>query len=128
LPYNTLQAALESGGITKSLVPDWIPEGFDLADITIERSPAKKVYRAKYTSGEMVLRITVQDYLDKYPIYVEQSDGLVEEYVVSGITYYIFADINVVKAVWINDSYECDIMGNVTIEELKMMIDSIEKG
>lgn len=46
----------------------------------------------------------------------------------SGVTYYIFADIDVVKAVWINGSYECDIMGNVTIEELKMMIDSIEKG
>ena len=128
LPYNTLQAALESGGITKSLVPDWIPEGFDLADITIERSPVKKVYRAKYTSGELVLRITVQDYSKEKPVYVEQSEGLVEEYIVSGITYYLFADINVVKAVWINGSYECDIMGNVTIEELKMMIDSIEKG
>ena len=75
-----------------------------------------------------MLKITVQDYLDEKPVYVEQSEGLVEEYVASGVTYYIFADIDVVKAMWINGSYECDIMGNVTIEELKMMIDSIEKG
>ena len=128
LPYASLQEALEKGNTPTWLVPTCIPHGYELIDLAVEQTPSQRVYRAKYINGEMVLRITVQDYLDKYPVYVEQSDGLVEEYVVSGVTYYLFSDINVVKAVWINGSYECDIMGNVTIEELKMMIDSIEKG
>jgi hypothetical protein len=70
----------------------------------------------------------VKDYLDSFPAYVEQSEGLIEECKVSGITYYLFANYDNMKAVWIVDSYECYVSGNVTIEELKMMIDSIEKG
>ena len=128
LPYASLREALEKGEIITALAPNWLPSGYELVDIKVDIKPLQTAYKAKYTNGEQVLRITVQDYLDKIPVYVEQSDGLVDEYEVAGVTYYLFSDINVVKAVWINGSYECDIFGNVTIEELKQMIDSIEKG
>lgn len=128
LPYSSLQEALEKGKVTEPLVPTWIPDGYALTDIAVEQSPVKKVYRAIYTKEEKALRITVQDYINRDPIYVEQSEGLVEEYEVSGITYYLFSDIDAVKAVWIYGSYECRITGELTIDELKMMIDSIRKG
>ena len=128
LPYNSLQEALEKGNTPTWLVPTWIPDDYKLTEITVTQNPAKKVYRATYVEQAKVLKITVQDYLDEDPLYVEQSEGLVEEYEVKGITYYLFSDNDMVKAVWINDSYECDIMGQLTIQELKMMIDSIEKG
>ena len=128
LPYTSLREALEEGEITTALAPDWFPGGYELVDIKVDIKPLQTAYKAIYTNGEQDLRITVRDYLDEIPIYVEQSDGLVEEYEVAGVTYYLFSDIDVVKAVWINGSYECNIFGNVTIEELKQMIDSIEKG
>lgn len=127
-PYASLQEALAKGRINISLVPTWFPNGYELVDIIVEHKPLQIAYKAKYEYGDQVIRITVQDYLDGEPLYVEQSDGLVEEYKVAGVTYYLFSDINVVKAVWINGSYECNIFGNVTIAELKQMIDSIEKG
>lgn len=126
--YGSLQEALARGGITTSLAPTWFPSGYELIDIQIEQTPLKKVYTAKYTNNDKALRITVREYLRGDPVYVEQSEGLVEEYKASGITYYLFSDIDVVKAVWIYGSYECDIFGDVTIEELKTMIDSITKG
>lgn len=128
LPYASLQEALEKGNVWISLAPTWIPVGYEMTAITVDRNPLQTAYKAIYTNGEQVLRITVQDYLDEIPVYVEQSDGLEEEYVVSGITYYLFENYDVVKAVWIVDSYECYISGNVTIDELKQMIDSIVKG
>lgn len=128
LPYSSLQEALEKGNVSLLLAPTWIPNGFEMIEIITERSPLRIAYNAIYSNGEQNLRITVQEFLDKIPVYVEQSDGLVEEYEVAGVTYYLFSDINVVKAVWINGSYECNIFGNVTIEELKQMIESIEKG
>ena len=128
LRFASLQEALEEGNTPSWLVPTWIPDGIDLVDITVDQTPLQKIYIAKYANGEQILRITVQDYLDGFPSYVEQSDGLIEEYEVSGVTYYLFANYDNVKAVWIVDSCECYISGNVTIEELKMMIDSIEKG
>jgi len=59
---------------------------------------------------------------------VEQSDGLEEEYQVSGITYYLFSNLEHNRAVWLYESYECDISGDIPIEELKEMINSIQKG
>ena len=128
LSYDSLQEALEQGEITTPLAPTWFPSGYELADITVEFSPQKKTYTAKYTKEERVLRITVRDHLGEGPYYIEQSEGLVEEYKVNGITYYLLDNNKQVQAVWLLDSYECCISGRVTIDELKLMIDSIKKG
>lgn len=128
LQFNSLQEALEEGNTPSWLVPTLIPEGFDLADITVKQTPQKKTYKAKYKNGEQSFVITVQDHLKTSPVYVEQNEGLTEEYEASGIIYHIFTDVDLTKAKWIYDSYECSISGNITIEDLKMMIDSIEKG
>ena len=128
LSYTSLQEVLAKGERTTLQVPNWFPSGYELADITVEQTPLRKIYSAKYTNEEQVLRITVQDYLNEIPIYVEQSDGLVEEYEVAGVTYYLLENNKRTQAVWIVDSYECRITGELTIEELKLMIDSIEKG
>ena len=127
-PYASLQEALKKGNATISLVPTWFPDGFYMSDINIEHKPLQIAYRAKYCNGEQNLIITVQDHLEGIPIYVEQSDGLVEEYEVAGVTYYLFKNNERTQAEWIVDSFECSILGDLTIEELKLMIDSIEKG
>ncbi len=128
LPYASLQEALEKGNTPTELVPTWFPDGYELVDVTVNQMPIKKVYRAKYAKGDLFITITIQDYLNKIPVYVEQKEGLEEEYEVSGIIYYLFSNYDNAKAVWIAGSCECCISGNVTIEELKLMIDSIEKG
>lgn len=128
LVYASLQEALEQGEVTTNLAPTWFPDGYKLVDIRVEQTPAKKEYRAKYTNGEQILRITVQDYLDGEPYYVEQNEGLIEEYKTSGTSYYLFKNNKRTQAVWIVDSFECRITGELTVDELKKMIDSIEKG
>ena len=128
LAYDSLQDALEQGEITTPLAPTWFPEGYELDSITIDQTPLKKAYKAIYIKGEQRLRITIRDHLDKSPYYVEQSDGLAEEYEVSGITYYLFTNLEDSRAAWVQESYECDISGDISIEELKEMINSIQKG
>ncbi len=128
LQFDSFQEALEEGNTPSWLVPILLPEEFKLTDITVEQTPFKKVYKAIYINGEKSIIMTIQDHLDKIPIYVEQNEGFSEEYETAGLVCYIFTDVNQMKVQWIIDSYECSISGNVTIEELKMMIDSIEKG
>ena len=128
LPYASLQEALEEGNTPTWLVPTCIPDGFKLVDVMTNVTPIQKIYRAKYMKEEQYLIITVQDYLDEVPYYVEQGEDLVEEYEVAGITYYLFENYENVRAVWLYGSYECDISGEVTIDEIKEMIDSIQKG
>lgn len=128
LSYDSLQEAMKKGNTPVWLVPTSMPEGFELAEVTVEQSPLKNTYKAKYIRGENTFIITVQDHLGKNPVYVEQSEGLVEEYKASGIIYYLFENNKQVQTIWIVDSYECCIAGKVTIDELKLMINSIEKG
>ena len=118
LPYASLQEALGKGNVPAWLAPTYIPEGFTLAEIDVQQTPKKNTYKAKYTYGEKVLKITVRDHLNGDPYYVEQSDGLVEEYTASGITYYLFKNNKQIQAVWIVDSYDCRISGELTIETL----------
>ena len=128
LPYASLQEALEKGNTPAWLVPTWLPEGFKLVVVTANMTPMQKTYRAQYLHGENELIITVREYLNEEPLYVEQSEGLIEEYKVNGITYYLLENNKEIRAVWIVDSFECSIAGPVKIEEMKTMIDSITKG
>ena len=128
MQYGSLQEALEQGGATAWLAPTWAPETFKMVDVTVNQTPLQKIYRAQYANGDQELIVTVREYLYDKPLYVEQSEDLVEEYKVDGITYYLFSNLDNAKAVWITDAFECYISGNVTIQEIKQMIDSIEKG
>lgn len=86
------------------------------------------VFVAFYQCKDSKIKIQVKLYLDSDPQQIEQSDSLVETYESGGITYYIFSDYNQLRAVWIRENYECYISGELTTEEIKEMIDSIEKG
>lgn len=126
--YESLQDALDKAEIETHLVPAWVPSGYQLTDISVEETPFRDVYTAQYKNGEKELLITIRNHLNSNPQYVEQSDGLIETYEASGITYYIFSNNEKMRAAWITASYECSILGELTIDDLKLMIDSIEKG
>ena len=128
LQFDSLQQALKESNVPTWLVPTYIPEEFILVEIDTQQTPKKNVYTARYMFGEEIIVVAVRDYLGGNPLYVEQSDDLVDEYESSGITYYLFSNQNQNRAVWLYESYECEVSGNVTIEELKEMIEFIQKG
>ena len=128
MTYISLQDALEKGNVPTWLVPTYISEEFVFIEIDVQTTPKKNIYKAKYERGEEIIVIAVRDYLGKNPSYVEQSEGFVEEYEVSDITFYLLSNESQNRAVWLYESYECTISGDVTIEELKEMIESIQKG
>ena len=128
LQFDSLQQALKEGNVPTWLVPTYIPKEFILVEIDVQQTPRKNIYAARYAHKEEIIVIAVRDYLGGNPSYVEQSDGLVEEYEASGIAFYLLSNEGQNRAVWLYESYECTISGDVTIEELKEMIESIQKG
>ena len=128
LRYTSLQQLLAEARGETELVPTWVPEGYALSDITIDEMPGRKAYAALYINGEKILIIRVQLYLNDDSEKVEINEELFEIYEVSGTEYYIFSNMDQVRANWIKDSYECYISGELTVEEIKTMIDSIGKG
>lgn len=125
--FYSLNDTLIKKGISASLVPNWFPDGYELADVRIDESPMRLSIIAIYQSGEQTIKIQIKEYLVGDPQQIEKSDSLVEIYESDGITYYIFADNTQLRTAWITNNFECYFSGQLGTEEIKMMIDSIAK-
>lgn len=110
------------------LVPMAIPEGFALDRVELQAEDERDVYLAFYTSDEKFFRVQVQTTNGTIFEWVEKSSEAVEIYEADSTSYYIFTNNEQLTAAWTKDSYECYISGELTIEEIKLMIDSIGKG
>lgn len=126
--YNSLEEAIYDAERVHNIVPSWIPDGYELLDIIIDETPLQKCYIAVYQAGDAKLKISVRSYQGGYPEQIEQDNENEETYVSANVVYHLFSDIGSMQAVWINDTYECYISGNLTVEQIEMMIDSISKG
>ena len=123
-----LQEMLEDSNRNGSIVPTWIPEGFVLEKVEKDITPVQEVYRARYINGDKKIRIRVQTYLTDDFQKLEIEEGYSEIYTVSGVNYYIFDNKDQVQVIWVIDAYECNISGDLSIDEAKEMINSIRKG
>lgn len=128
LEYTSLQDMLERNNVPHEMVPAWIPDGFVLETTKKDVTPVQEVYNAFYLNKERKIIVYVRSYLQEDPEKVEVNEDLLEIYEVSNVQYYIFSNANQIRAVWIVDSYQCNISGDLSIEEIKLMIDSIGKG
>lgn len=123
-----LQELLQKSERDATIVPTWIPDGFVLEKVEQDITPIQEVYRARYLNGEKKIRIRVQTYLTEDNYNFEIEDDYTEIYSVSEINCYIFKNEDQCRAVWVTGTYECMISGDLSIDEIKMMIDSIGKG
>lgn len=126
--YLFLQELLEENNRDSSIVPTWIPSGFSLEKVEKDVTPIQETYSARYVKGDLFFRIRVQNYLDDDFQKIETSQEYSEIYSVGNQDYYIFHNNKQNQAVWVRGTYECIISGNLSIDEMKLMIDSIEKG
>lgn len=123
----SLQDVLLDYNITELLAPTWFPEGYELSDIITDETPMRLIIFAVYQNGQKEIQVHIKGYLNGDPQQVERSDSLIETYESNGITYYIFSNYDQLRAVWTTGIYECYISGELTVEEIKSMIDSINK-
>lgn len=124
-----LQEKLDQYGIDTALAPTWLPEDYSKETVEIKETPYQRQFYADYKNDENAkIEVWITDYLDSYPVQIEQSSATVEVYESGGIQYYIFENMNRLYAAWINGHFECQITGPVSLAEMERIIDSIEKG
>lgn len=125
LELKSLQDALMQYSVTEKLVPTWMPEGYKSGDLSIVSTPRLLNINALYKNNEDRLIIRVSQTIGAPAKQVEKSDDLFEIYTVGGIDYYIFSNNSNLQAKWTIGEYECVIIGQITLDEMKAMIDSI---
>lgn len=125
LELKSLQDALAKENITEKLVPTWLPEGYSNKELKVMTSPKGRTIYANYLKNDLELVINIRQTIGVPANQVETSDDLIEIYTVKGIDYYIFSNNKGLQAAWSNGDCECLIIGTITVEEMKMMINSI---
>lgn len=122
------QEELNTYGILASVLPTKIPQDFVLQewDIVEQEVSGDIEFVSFYLRDKTSLMISATRYNQSKSAAIEKDTTEVEEYRVGGITYYLFENLSQRVAAWHVDNIECIISGDISIDEIKMMIDSIE--
>lgn len=125
--YRSLQDALSDYEIKEPLAPNWIPDGYELSSVSVSQTPVRTTLLATYISNgdELLINITsLTDVNNNSNIFEKDGDN-VTLFEAGGIKHYIMSNEARINAVWLNNSYECSIIGNITEADVIKMIDSI---
>lgn len=125
LELKSLQDALDSLEITTHLAPTWLPDGYANTALRVMDSPRGRTIYASYENNDERLIITIRQTIGAPANQVEKSDDLLEVHTAKGINYYIFSNNAKLQAKWSIGEFECIIGGNITLDEMKKMINSI---
>ena len=110
-------------------VPFWAPDGTIVNGLPKESERIDRfVVRAAYTVGarEFSVRIIVHDTPPETYTGTYQKDATIEEdYSAGGICHYIVGNNETLSAMWVNGCVEGYIQGELTLDEMQKMIDSI---
>lgn len=121
----SLQETLDLYNITQPLAPSWLPDGYVDVDLKSQRTPREVTISAVYKNEEMQLVIKIRQIVGAKELKIEKTDGLIEVYSVNGIEYFLFENNGVMQAAWAVDEFECLITADLTIDEMKSIVDSI---
>jgi len=133
--YNDLREALSAYGVELPLVPHRLPEGFTMDHLIVDdATPSSQViFYAAYSRGEeeeyLALQVDVyleQEYREQDNFgHFQKDEGDPVPYEAGGITHLLTTNAGWPVALWANGPAECVISGDVTMDELKDMLDSI---
>ena len=126
LELKSLQDALNQHMIIQKLAPTWLPAGYVNKDLSVMDSPKERTIYAIYENNDERLIISIRQTIGIQADQVEKNDNLLEVYVVDGVEYFIFSNTQTLQTAWSIGEFECLIIGDISIEEMKAMIDSIK--
>ena len=109
------------------VLPNWYPEGTVLEELAVNEMVDGTNVNVSFSlkDKEFSLNIEVYDLEQIGTTKYEKNEGPVETYYVNRIPHYIMGNMEKHIVAWQNGNTENSIQGSLTVEELKMMIDSI---
>lgn len=127
-PFYALATALRGCGIREPLVPKWLPDGYGEGTYQFEDISGFMQFYSTCYNGEKEIHMNVFRYSsEQRPETVYESDTSVpyEIYEAGGVEHYLMINDKYRRAVWMNGDLECSILGEVSEQEMKRIIDSI---
>ena len=129
-PFYALATALRGCGIREALVPKWLPDGYGEGTFQFEDISGFMQFYSTCYNGEKEIHMNVFRYSsEQRPEVIYESDTSIpyEIYEAGGVEHYLMMNDKYRRAVWMNGDLECSILGEVSEQEMKQIIDSIYK-
>jgi hypothetical protein len=128
--YGNIEEVLHDMAV-KPLLPQWVPDGFAF-------KYAEKFVRLDNTNVVLYYENSAyKTIVFDFEIYTDQAsadasfekdDNMVEFYEKNNIPHYIFQNIDRVQAVWTSSNVIYNVSGDVSADEMKKIIDSVNGG
>lgn len=124
--FGNLQDALDAVEIDEFNAPTFIPDGFvQDGDVVVFSHLMSKEIQAYFTFEDRTISISVTKFNESYSVQHEKDGNPVETYDINGITHYLFTNNGRTTAAWNTNSSECSIRGDITLEEMKAILNSM---
>lgn len=128
--FASLQDAVDTFGIVESVVPQSVPAYLGEPVVTASMQTSGILIRADYfgtvDQHDYYLTIRYAEVMEESNFYAHEKDlnNTVIEYY-NSIPHYIFLDKGLGKAVWTIGELECSIKGDIPLQEIAEIVDSI---
>jgi len=110
-------------------VPTWAPEGTEAREnVSVAEGPDRVTMRCGYETkdGEFTIHLIIYDVTpENYTGTYQKDNDEIEPHEVNGVTHYLMDNNGRRSVVWTNGRLEGHIQGDLSMTDLKKMVDSI---
>lgn len=127
--HDLFQKALKDCGLPTDLAPSWYPKGYtsELA-VWKDESSSNAFVQLVFSNDsgkEFVVSVDRYEDVESIKTLIEKDLEPVDTYTKGNRTFYIYSNVNIVSAVLSNDDLMVTIRGDLSIDEVKKMINSM---
>ena len=125
--YRDIVRSTLAGWGAEDLFPTWSPEGFEASEPLITSDSKSDTISVDFNKTGENFFVSITRYRSPIsaPDTYEKDDTPVDEYLSNGKLFYIFPNVGTLTATWFDGEFMVMINGNLTIDEMKAVIDSI---
>lgn len=129
--HDSIQAMLNVQGILGELAPKWYPEGSEIVKYSLQDDEFGLDTRVSFITPDgrnFFIRVRTYndtEYIDSAISEKNPDPDHVKEHLSHGKLFYLFLNEEYIKGTWSDSKIVLSIRGNLSVEELKTMIDSI---
>lgn len=112
-------------GVTEPVVPMWLPEGYELAELKVDPMPMNTKVYGKFVKEDKYIAITFKISEEITSTRYEKVLGQMQVYEFAGTGHAIIENEENLTAAWAKDGAECLVATNLEEQDLYEIIDSI---
>ena len=114
-------------GVTEPVVPMWLPDGYEITELTVIHAPILQGFWARFAKGDSAIVYKISVYNGEPAHQYYKDDKYYETYEREGATYNITRNNDRWVVVWTKDNIECSIFVDCKEDTLRRILSSIYK-